>query len=277
MTDRQRAPSAVRTAVVWDVLRRVLSERSTVTGRASLDVLDAGGGTGGFAVPLAELGHAVTVVDPSLDSLAALERRAAEAGVTAHVRAVQGDTEDLLALVGEGSVDLVLCHSVLEVVDDPLEALTAVVCALRGGGTVSVLAANRTGAVIHRALAGRFDEARRALLGPDGRWGDTDPAPRRFTLPDLTRLLEDAGLRVGMVHGVRLFTDLVPGDLVPGGFVDGEPAATESLLALEAAAAEHSDLWGVATQLHLLGRKGGEEEDRRSRPGREDAGTEGAP
>src|SRR4051812_6793989 len=78
-----RPRTAVRTAVVWEVLRDALSTLSSgAVGPASstLSVLDAGGGTGGFAVPLAELGHRVTVVDPSPDSLAALERRAAESG-----------------------------------------------------------------------------------------------------------------------------------------------------------------------------------------------------
>ena len=66
-----------RRSVVWDVLREVLAARAAQTGRDRLDVIDAGGGTGGFAVPLAALGHSVTVVDPSPDSLAAAQRRAA--------------------------------------------------------------------------------------------------------------------------------------------------------------------------------------------------------
>ena len=41
-------------------------------------VLDLGGGTGGQALRLVQAGHDVTVVDPSLDALAALGRRAAE-------------------------------------------------------------------------------------------------------------------------------------------------------------------------------------------------------
>lgn len=247
MSDRVCAPSAVRTAVVWDALRRVVDERTAAAGRPSLDVLDAGGGTGGFAVPLAELGHTVTVLDPSPDSLAALERRAGEAKVTGHVRPVQGDTDDLPGVVGPGGADLVLCHSVLEVLDDPLSGLLAIARTLRDGGTVSVLAANRTGAAVHRALGGRFAEARHALEDRDGRWGDADPTPHRLTVPALTRLLEQAGFRVGDVHGVRVFADLVP-----SGLVDGESSAGE-LLALENAAARDPDLWGVATQLHILG------------------------
>lgn len=248
VTTHVRAPSAVRTAVVWDALRDVLAERSAAAGRASLNVLDAGGGTGGFAVPVAELGHTVTVVDPSPDSLAALQRRAAEAAVTGRVVAFQGEATELPEVVGTGSADVVLCHSLLEYVDDPYAALTAIARTARAEGTVSVLVANRTAAVFHKALAGNFDEARHALADAEGRWGDRDPVPRRFTPARVTRLVADAGLRVGAVHGVRVFADLVPGNVV-----DGEPAAIDSLLALEAAAAADAALREIATQIHVLG------------------------
>src|SRR4249920_3749739 len=71
--------SAVRTAVVWEVLDGLLAQRRSATGADTLEVVDLGGGTGGFAVPVAMLGHRVTVVEPSPDALAALQRRAAEA------------------------------------------------------------------------------------------------------------------------------------------------------------------------------------------------------
>ena len=53
-----------RTMVVRDVLRAVTAELTAQTGRARLDIIDAGGGTGGFAVPLAAAGHTVTVHRP---------------------------------------------------------------------------------------------------------------------------------------------------------------------------------------------------------------------
>src|SRR5690606_27422958 len=96
-----------RTAVVWQVLSAELARQ----GGRPLVVVDAGGGTGGFAVPLAEVGHQVTVVDASPDALAALARRAAEAGVSDRIRPVQGDGDRLADLVPAGSADLVLCHS----------------------------------------------------------------------------------------------------------------------------------------------------------------------
>ncbi|MEU7914942.1 methyltransferase domain-containing protein [Microbispora bryophytorum] len=233
---------ATRRAVVWEALRALLAERTAATGRDTLDIVDAGGGTGGFAVPLATLGHAVTVVDPTPDSLAALERRAAETGVG--VKGLQGDAADLGDLLDPGSADLVLCHSVLEYVEDPAGALGAVGAILRPGGVVSVLAANSVAAAVHRSLAGDFDEARRVLSDPAGRWGDRDPTPRRFSRETLGALLAAAGFTVGEVHGVRIFADLVPGMLA-----DSDP---EGLVALERAAATHPVLRDVATQIHVI-------------------------
>ena len=123
-------------------------------------------------MPLAALGHHVTVVDPSPDSLAAAQRRAAEMNV--RITMVQGDAADLAAVAGPESADLVLCHSVLEYVDSPVDAMAAITGLLRPGGAVSVLAASAVAAVIHRALAGRFDDARQLLAGMST--GSSQPA-----------------------------------------------------------------------------------------------------
>ncbi len=247
-----------RTAVIREVLRAVVTGLVAETGRSRLDIVDAGGGTGGSAVPLAGQGHTVTVIDPSPDSLAAAQRRAAEMSV--QLRAVQGDVGDLAAVVGEQGADLVLCHSVLEYVDSPAAAMTTVAGVLRPGGAVSVLATSAVAAVIHRALAGRFDEARRLLAAvgslagtpddgpgarPDGRSGR---GPRRFTLAEVTGLIEGAGLRPGAAHGIRVFTDLVPGS-----FADVDPGAADALLALEQAASTHPAFHDFAAQFHVLG------------------------
>jgi len=62
----------------------------------------------------------------------------------------------------------VLCHSVLEVVDDPAEALTAVARVLRPGGLASILVANRVAAatdVTGFGLLGHGLEMARASRG----------------------------------------------------------------------------------------------------------------
>jgi len=242
----------VRFSLVWDVLRDVVSARAAEAGRAALDIVDVGGGTGGLAVPFAALGHNVTVIDPSPDALAAAQRRAAEAG--ARLTAVQGEAASLDSVVGPKSADLVICHNVLEYVDSPADAMTAIAAVLRPSATVSVLAANTVAAVLHRALAGRFTEARQLLGGEAAEAAEAAGAgsglPRRFTLPELTALIEAAGLRAGESHGLRIFSGLVPGALL-----DADPGGTEALRALEAAAAAAPPLRDIAAQLHLLGHR----------------------
>ena len=232
----------VRSSLVWDVLSAVVSARVAATGRPVLDIVDVGGGTGGLAVPFAALGHNVTVVDPSPDALAAAQRRAAEAG--ARLVSVQGEAASLDSLVGSAAADLVICHNVLEYVDEPADAMSAIARVLRPSATVSVIAANAVAAVLHRALAGRFAEARTLLTDPAQR------TPRRFALPGLTALVEQAGLRAGEAHGLRIFAGLVPGALL-----DGDAAATEALRALEDAAASTPPLRDIAAQLHVLGHR----------------------
>src|SRR6266481_6944555 len=73
-------------------------------------------------------------------------------------------------VVGAKAADLVICHNVLEYVDSPADAMTAIAAVLRPAATVSVLAANAVAAVLHRALAGRFTEARQ-LLEAEGATG----------------------------------------------------------------------------------------------------------
>ncbi len=226
-----------RTAVIWSVLRQELAARQ---GEA-LRVLDVGGGTGGFAVPLARAGHTVTVIDPSPDALAALLRRAADAGVAERVHGVQGDADSLP--VDESSVDLTLCHAVLEVVDDPAAVAVALARVLCPGGAASVLVANRAAAVLSRAIAGQFKVASELVGDPLGRVA----GQRRFDVESASGLLTKAGLTVEQVHGVRVVADLVPGVLA-----DTDP---EGLAAFELAASQQPPYRDIATQLHFLARK----------------------
>lgn len=238
---------AVRSAVVWDVLEAALVEYAARTDDRELQVVDLGGGTGGTAVKMARLGHSVVVVDPSPDALASLERRATEAGVGASVRGVLGDAAQLRDVVAPASADVVVCHGVLEMVDDPGPALEAAAEALVPGGCLSVVAAQRSAAVFGRAVAGHLDQAKALLADTDGRWGAGDPLQRRFTRASLGALVERAGLRVTAVRGAGILSDHVSSTLV-----DSEPGAAEVLQALEAEVSTDADLLGVATSLHVL-------------------------
>lgn len=275
--------SAARTAVVWDALRAVLDAHEP--GRPA-SVVDIGGGTGGFAVRAAELGHRVVVVDPSPDALATLARRAEESGVADRVIGCQGDLDDLGGLAdlvpggpdsnadskadpnaGQGA-DVVLCHGVLEIVDDPATALAALAGVLRPGGTLSLLVNQRHAAVVARAMAGHFAQARALLdpaplqphpagparladssarIGTESRIDEPGAGQRRFTAEQITEALAEAGLDIVAMHAVRVFVDLVPSSMV-----DLEPGAVQALVELERAVATRPEYLPLGTQIHTL-------------------------
>lgn len=229
---------AVRTAVVWEGLDEVLAAAATV--------VDIGGGTGGFAVPAAQRGKHVTVIDPSPDALAALARRAAEAEVSDRVTGHQGDLADLAGLIEPASVDLVLCHGVLDVLPDPVAGLAHIRDVLRPGGTLSLVVAQRHAAVVARAMAGHFAQALTLLAGGE------EPEPgrgvrHRFTSDEIVALLDEAGFEAAAPHGIRVFADLVPGSLQ-----ELEPGAAEALLELESAVARRPEFLPLAAQVHVV-------------------------
>jgi 2-polyprenyl-3-methyl-5-hydroxy-6-metoxy-1,4-benzoquinol methylase len=231
-------------SVVWAVLRQEIDR----AGRP-LDIVDVGGGTGGFAVPLARAGHRVTVVDASPDALAALTRRVAEDSgpvTSGRIVAVQGDVDALGEVAPPGSADLVLCHSVLEVVDSPVSAVKSIAATLRPGGAASVIVANLAAAVLARAISGHLDAAHALLTDPTGSAGPADRLRRRYDAQSASALLAGAGLTVEQIHGVRVIADLVPGVVL-----DSEQ---ERLRAIETLAATLPPYRDVATQLHLLAR-----------------------
>lgn len=245
-TSASERRQSVRAGVVWDAVRRLLEAPGAFPEQAR--IVDVGGGTGGFAVPLAELGHTVLVIDPSPDALASLDRRARERGVADRVSGQQGDLDDLPSLVD--GADLVLCHGVLEMVDDPAASLAAIAGVLRPGGHLSLLVAQRHAAVVAKAMAGHFQTARELLDG-DAATSAGGRGGRRFTHDEVVDLLGAAGLEPASVQAVRVFSDLVPGSLL-----DLEPGATAALVELERAVATRPEYLPLAAQVHVVARRG---------------------
>lgn len=236
-----------------DAVLAAASSGSTAAG-PGLAVVDLGGGTGGQAVRLARAGHAVSVVDPSGDALAAVARRGAEAGLSdapgaGSLRGVQGDAETVAESLGTGVADVVVCHGVLEFVEDPAAALVSIAAVLRSGGRLSLRVAQREGAVLAAVAKGQFSRARAIAAEPSGRWGDSDALQHRFDRESVTRLLGQAGLDVQEVRGVRVFGEVAP--------QPGSVAEAEALEALSETAATQPSFLALAPALHVTAVKAG--------------------
>ncbi|GAB4006565.1 hypothetical protein GCM10029992_57710 [Glycomyces albus] len=155
--------------------------------------------------------------------MASLRQRAADAGVTDRVTAVQADADEIPEVIEPESADLVLCHSVLEMIEDPELAIEALAGACAQGGAVSILVANRIAAVLSRALTGHFATALDLLVDVDGIADGKDTLKRRFETATLTALIGRSGLVTEQVHGVG-----VVGDLIPASAAEAEAGAGRS-------------------------------------------------
>lgn len=176
---------------------------------ALLRALDLGCGTGATAVRLARLGMHVTLLDSSLPMLDFAERAAQEAGVTDRIALKQGDADQMANLFDAGSFDVILCHNVLEFVDEPEAVLRGAALALRDSSAIlSVLVRNQAGEVLKAAIkSGDLAAADHDLTAE---WGNEALYGGRVRLfrPDTSRaLLNAASLAVAAERGVRVISD----------------------------------------------------------------------
>lgn len=236
----------VRSEVMWQA---VIDAVESVGTADTFSIVDLGGGTGGAAVRLGGAGHRVRVVDPSPDALASLHRRAVEADVEDRVVGILGDTADLSDHIDAGSVDLVLCHGVLEIVDDPRQALAAMSTALRPGGIASIVVAGRLAAVFARVLAGDFVAAGALYAASVDDWNLREDGPRKFLSDEIAPLITAAGFTIEHTHALRVFVDLVPSALV-----DSEHGARDQLFDLEQRVKQSGDFASIAGGLHTIAR-----------------------
>lgn len=126
----------IRYAVVAHALAREVERLGT----GPLRVLDVGGGDGLDVLPLAQAGHAVTILDTSASMLAAADNSAARRGAALETRL--GGIDQLVHL---GEFDLVLCHFLLQYRPPGTADLAALVQAVRPGGLLSSTRATAAG------------------------------------------------------------------------------------------------------------------------------------
>jgi S-adenosylmethionine-dependent methyltransferase len=178
----------------------------------SLHALDLGGGTGAIAVRLARLGLHVTLLDASVPMLDFAKRAAQDAGVTERIALIQGDVSQFANLFQAKSFDVIICHNVLEYVDDPRAVLRCAAGALRDPSSIiSVLVRNQAGEVLKAAIQdGDLAEAERNLTAEWGNESLYGGRVRLFTTEGLRAMLLESSLAVTAERGVRVLSDYLP-------------------------------------------------------------------
>jgi S-adenosylmethionine-dependent methyltransferase len=178
----------------------------------SLCALDLGCGTGATAIRLARLGIHVTLLDSSPPMLDEAKRAAQEAGVTDKVVLRHGDATQLANLFRARSFDVILCHNLLEYLDDPGAVLCSAARSLRDSSAIlSVLVRNRAGEVFKAAIqAGDLAAAENNLTADWGKESLYGGPVRLFASDSVRAMLEAASVGVIAERGVRVFADYLP-------------------------------------------------------------------
>jgi S-adenosylmethionine-dependent methyltransferase len=178
----------------------------------SLHALDLGGGTGAITVRLARLGLHVTLLDASLPMLDFAKRAAQEGGVTERIALTHGDAADLADLLPAEPFDVILCHNILEYVDDPCAVLRNAARGLRDHSSIiSVLVRNQAGEVLKAAIQegdlAASEHNHTAEWGSESLYGGR---VRLFTPESLQAMLLESSLVVSAQRGVRVLSDYLP-------------------------------------------------------------------
>jgi SAM-dependent methyltransferase len=203
-------------------------------------ILDAGGGTGAFAIPLAQMGHDVTIVDQSAEWLEHARSKAEAAGVRLELR--RSGLESL-SDAGLGLFDAILCHAVLMYMEDPGAELGKLRSVASFGTVLSVLEKNRDGIALRPGLQGNHVEALRLLTEREsvGRLGVPN---RAYGISEWLAMMSEAGWDPEDWAGIRLFSDHAPD------YLDIE--AYGALLELERAAGTMDPYRQVSRLVHFV-------------------------
>ena len=218
--------------------------------RKSLCALDLGCGNGASGLKLAHLGFYLTLLDSSPAMLQLAERSANETGLAAQITLRHADAALLTDNFQARSFDVILCHNLLEFVEDPVAVLRGAARLMRDSSAVlSVLVRNQAGEVVKAALqAGDLAAAEQNL---DAEWGQESlylGKVRLFTAEMLEAVLEDASLTPIARKGVRVISDYLPPQI-------SRTAEYERILALERRLCSRKEFVGVARYLHFLARQ----------------------
>jgi S-adenosylmethionine-dependent methyltransferase len=218
----------------------------------SLRALDLGCGTGVIAVRLARLGIHVTLLDSSEQMLDLANRAAQKADVTDKIEVIHADATQLGNLAPLGLYDLILCHNLLEYVDDPSALLRGVAGALRDSSAIaSVLVRNQAGEVLKSAIqAGDLAAAEHNLTAEWGQESLYEGKVRLFTAESLRTMLLESSLAVSAERGVRVMSDYLPAKV-------SRDDEYEAIFQLERKLGRRPEFVSIARYMHCLAHREG--------------------
>ena len=202
-------------------------------------ILDFGSGEGITANHFAEKND-VTAIEPSKEMLS-------NAWKDYEYTQIVGDVNALSAFKNE-TFDMIICHNVLEYIDDKAAVVKALARVLKKDGIISIVKHNRAGRVMQMAvLLDDFEKANEILDGKDSTASKFGTI-RYYEDNDITKW--EAQITVSDILGIRTFWDLQQNQQK-----HGDEAWQEKMLQLELRVSQMQEYKNIAFFHHLLLKK----------------------
>lgn len=177
--------------------------------RTGLKTLDVGAGQGQWALELLLQGHDVTLTDVSQEMLTLAESNInnsdLDSNTKRNVRYHQCSLQTLATRL-DGPYDLVVCHAVIEWLDQPQSAFAHLQSLLSPGGLLSVIFYNRNGLIFKNMLRTNYKK----VLARDFRGAKGSLTPLHPLDPvEVQQWALDAGFNTLCHSGIRVFHDYI--------------------------------------------------------------------
>jgi S-adenosylmethionine-dependent methyltransferase len=232
---------AVLTADLTPVIAQLMHKRQT-----PLRILDVAGGLGQLSIYFAQQGHQVMVNDVSSVMLGQARDTAREAGVEKAMTWHCGPYQQLNVVLKGQCFDLVLCHALLEWLQDPELLIPALEPLVAPDGVLSLCFYNPASIVYRNLMRGNFDRIINTHnYTPDS--GSLTPQ-NPCSLAQVRQWLAQSGFEIRQESGLRVFSDYVlekrGGNLQP-----------DQVLAMELAYSGQEPYKWMGRYLHVLASK----------------------
>jgi len=219
------------------VLQRDLAD---LHAQPAMQVLDAGGGMGQMASWFASAGHQVLLTDISDEMLAYAEQLSAQ-------QPEQLLTTEKLALQQLEQLpqryDLVLCHAVLEWVEEQQACVQQLVERVKPGGYLSLMVFNYHGLLFHNLTAGNLVHVANGMKVRKKKLVPNKP----LQLEQVEQWLAEMGMQPVSLSGVRVFNDYIRDQR--------DQLSDQQIIDMELVQSQQPALIPVSRYLHLLYQK----------------------
>ncbi len=216
-----------------------------------LRILDIGGGNGVDAISLAAQGHSVAILDPSAELLEEARHNAQAAGVSERMEFYGAEIASIPKLLPQGAFEVILCHNVLQYVNDLRAAIETICHSLVPGGLISIICINRYSEPYRMALQQLRPDAAYEKLNTTAIFSSVFKIDvRAYTAEEMSRAFQEVGCDVLAQYGLRCVFDYIPNN-----DLKNDPAFFAELERLEYAMSEMYPYYLLARFFQLIVQK----------------------